>query len=285
MEFLDAIDEVDYYNKREPFHTILFLIKTKIKHFDYSFCILDYETGGVGRACARIAVEMGRVSIGLEQRNLPNINFTITLKRDKANKNRRHYYAEMLKAIGVPSPVMDRNLPCIEQHKLSRYLNTVGIAFNREKKYIAIAIGAGYGAYVDNGIYHYVDIKNWKVERWILLDNSLEKDGFTPILIGGNAEKEKLKEKGLDISDGVINLVGKTSIGQSLAVVSKCSLLISADSGHIHGAYLVNTPVLCLVQQIPMWFFRTTIKIVYCSVTRNAHLAGMTMKRKDSAKV
>ena len=125
-----------------------------------------------------------------------------------------------------------------------------------------MVIGAGCGAYVDRGVYHYIDVKNWPVENWIAIANKLVEDGYVPILLGGPADKKKINDKAENLSEKVIDLVGKTSLGQSMAVVSKCDLLISGDTGLLHGSHLVGTPVLGL-------FGGTDPEIIFPKADRN----------------
>lgn len=196
----------------------------------------------IGNACARITVKMGHISVGLEQKNLKNVEFTITLKRQKGIKSRRFYYSEMLKAIGIEPPI--ENKKYIDDKRISKYFNSLGFEFKHECTYIGLVIGAGFGAYIEDGVYHYIDIKNWAINKWIELSDRFLTDGIVPILLGGPAEKDKIMSFEDKISSNVINMVGRTSIGESLAIVSKCKLLISCDTGLIHGAYLVGTPIL-----------------------------------------
>ena len=64
------------------------------------------------------------------------------------------------------------------------------------------------------------------------------------IIVGGEEELGKSKEAFVGL--GVIDLTGKTSLLQLGAVLKICKLLISGDSGPIHLASAVGTPVLAI---------------------------------------
>lgn len=89
--------------------------------------------------------------------------------------------------------------------------------------------------------------KLWPGHKFLLLAQRLSKElNLSVIFIGG---KENLEDslKLLKLLNGkIINLTGKTSLKELSAVLKKCRLLISADSGPVHLASCVNTPVVAL---------------------------------------
>jgi len=91
-------------------------------------------------------------------------------------------------------------------------------------------------------------IKQWPLENFLLLAKYLSSrfGSFKIVIIGG---KENLKRSSAlfsGLNDNIVNLTGKTSLVQLAAVLKKCSLLISGDSGPVHLAAAVGTPVLAI---------------------------------------
>jgi len=65
------------------------------------------------------------------------------------------------------------------------------------------------------------------------------------VVVGGREDMEssKIISSGLD---GVKNLAGKTSLEETARILASCDLLISSDSGIMHLAVAVGTPVVAL---------------------------------------
>lgn len=89
-------------------------------------------------------------------------------------------------------------------------------------------------------------IKQWPSERFRELALRLVKElGIDVIIIGGKEEFEKSASYNY-LNNRIINMAGKTSLPQLAAILKKCGLLISGDSGPVHLASSVGTPVIAL---------------------------------------
>lgn len=70
------------------------------------------------------------------------------------------------------------------------------------------------------------------------------------ILLGGKAEEEDGRYLTENLPQGVVlNLVGKTTIPESLAIVSLSSLYLGNDSGLMHAAAAAQVPVIALYRE------------------------------------
>ena len=71
--------------------------------------------------------------------------------------------------------------------------------------------------------------------------------GIKVVIVGGEEEAEKDRGFFSDcLSPNIINLAGKTTLLQLAALFKKCKLLVSGDSGPVHLACCVATPVIAL---------------------------------------
>lgn len=77
-------------------------------------------------------------------------------------------------------------------------------------------------------------------ERWLGLENT------DIVLVGDSTEKNRAEVLQKKITRPIIDLVGKTSLPMLTAVMQKCNLLISNDTGTIHIAASVGTRTLGL---------------------------------------
>ncbi len=91
--------------------------------------------------------------------------------------------------------------------------------------------------------------RNWSVAGYAEVgDRVIEQTGRPVILIGGPSEVEK--RVGVEIEaamrNRVQNLIGKDTLGQSLAMLERAACLVAPDSGPVHFAAALGTPVVGL---------------------------------------
>jgi ADP-heptose:LPS heptosyltransferase len=105
-------------------------------------------------------------------------------------------------------------------------------------------------------------VKQWSVERFKELAQRIKRElGLNVVMVGLIIGKDKEiasapaaprnDEKDVcprndEIDDGIVNMVNKTSLVELAALLKCCSLLISGDSGPVHLAAAVGTPVIAL---------------------------------------
>jgi ADP-heptose:LPS heptosyltransferase len=83
-------------------------------------------------------------------------------------------------------------------------------------------------------------LKQWPLERFKDLAQVLiQEPGLKVAIIGVSDEK-------IDFAEGVINMINQTSLIELAAFLKRSSLLISSDSGPVHLAAAVGTPVVAL---------------------------------------
>lgn len=91
--------------------------------------------------------------------------------------------------------------------------------------------------------------KNWIVDRWARLANILiEKHGVSIVFTGSRKDSELVRSisRMVRCREKIFNLCGNTTITQLGAVIRRCSLVIGPDSGTIHVARAMNTPLIGL---------------------------------------
>lgn len=97
---------------------------------------------------------------------------------------------------------------------------------------VAVALGAS------------VPRKVWPPNRFGAVAKRL-RDAYAArvVLLGGPGEESLGEQAEAECGGGVLNLVGKTSLRQCAAVLERCHLFIGNDSGPMHIAAAVGTPV------------------------------------------
>jgi ADP-heptose:LPS heptosyltransferase len=82
------------------------------------------------------------------------------------------------------------------------------------------------------------EYKNWPLEKWNKLIGYLSQ--FTFIHLGGKDEKKLKKQK------NYVDLIGKTSIRQAIALISNSKLVVCLDSFLNHGSVAANKKAIVL---------------------------------------
>jgi ADP-heptose:LPS heptosyltransferase len=89
-------------------------------------------------------------------------------------------------------------------------------------------------------------IKSWPVEHFVRLIEILRGEGADVVLIGaaGEAEREAAVQAALAVP--ALSAVGKTSLPQLAALLARCDAVVAGDTGALHVAAAVGTPVVGL---------------------------------------
>ncbi|MCL9780355.1 glycosyltransferase family 9 protein [Vibrio sp. S4M6] len=90
--------------------------------------------------------------------------------------------------------------------------------------------------------------KNWHAKGYADLLTHVHKLGWNIVLAGSPAQIEVSLSKEIEdlISFPVINLVGKSSLSEILALLDAADILVAPDTGPVHIANAMNTPVIGL---------------------------------------
>ncbi len=90
--------------------------------------------------------------------------------------------------------------------------------------------------------------RNWTVEGYAAIADYAAQKGFNVLLCGGPAKQEQALGNAIEAASEttMLNLIGKTSLKQMLALLKAASLVIAPDTGPAHMAVTQGTPVLGL---------------------------------------
>jgi ADP-heptose:LPS heptosyltransferase len=90
-------------------------------------------------------------------------------------------------------------------------------------------------------------MKQWPLSSFQELTKRLIKElGIKMVIIGGREELNKSIEIFQNFDNHLLNITGKTTLKQLAALLKNCRLLISGDSGPVHLACAVGTPVVAI---------------------------------------
>lgn len=140
------------------------------------------------------------------------------------------YYLHMLERAGVEGEPGELSLHCTHDEEGWARDELSG------RTWVAVNPGAAFGS-----------AKRWLPERFASAADKIWQEFGTHILLLGGADESSI---GSRISQRMhaphLNLIGKTSIRQLLALLSQCRLLLTNDSGPMHIAAALDIPVVAL---------------------------------------
>ena len=154
----------------------------------------------------------------------------IPLPKNLNTLHQRDYYFELVRNLvhgndAVKNPVL--YLSSEENEKADSTLKGLGI--NGNTKIVGIFPGASYGP-----------AKMWDTRNFKLLaDKIIKTDKAKVLIFGGNKEKE-LGEIIQNEGSNIINLCGKTTLRETMALIKRCAVFITNDTGPMHIASALN---------------------------------------------
>jgi lipopolysaccharide heptosyltransferase II len=103
-----------------------------------------------------------------------------------------------------------------------------------EKPIVALSPGSSVAA------------KEWYPERYAELADRLIGDGMDVLIVGSASERAAIDSVNDNAKQRIVDLAGKTGIAVLASVLERCSVVVSNDTGPMHLAVSVNTPVVAI---------------------------------------
>ena len=92
----------------------------------------------------------------------------------------------------------------------------------------------------------------WQSKQWFpaqiaaCADMLKREFGLGTVLLGARADEEIARQSLADARTNVVNLVGRTSLREAIGIIEKAKLAVGPDTGLVHIAAAVGTPVISL---------------------------------------
>jgi len=170
-----------------------------------------------------------RVGYGTDGRSLL-LTHAVTVGEAQRRLHHTRYYLKMLEALGVHGGDGLLRLACTDE-ELFRAGALLGEGFP-----VAINPGAAYGS-----------AKRWLPERFAEVGNRLHAEyGARIVLTGGPGEMQIGEDIAAAMRVAPLNLIGKTSVREMMAILSLCRLVVTNDSGPMHVAAAFGTPIVAV---------------------------------------
>lgn len=228
------IDEVLVYDKRGQhkslFSSLIFALNLKKRSFDTAIILHPTNRANLVTFLAGIPER-----IGYNRKMGFFLTKKIPHKKETGRKHELEYTLDIVKAMGIKPKDTEIYMPIREdvQNRIDRTFSSCGIL--PKDKLVAMHPSSSCLS------------KKWNIERFAkVADTLIKEDKVKIILVGGPDGKIDAEKTKRYMKEPVIDFSGKTTIPDLAALLKKCSLFISNDSGPVHVAAAVGTPVISI---------------------------------------
>ncbi len=164
------------------------------------------------------------------------LTHSYSLRSETVGAHQVDSYLAMLESFGIAAS--DRRIALAttdaEDARLASLLAEAGIG--PDDFLLGINPGATYGA-----------AKRWYPERFAMVAQSLAANWQARIVItGGPGEAAIAREIEDGLAGGCLNLAGKTSVRELMALIKRCNFFITNDSGPMHIAAAFGVPLVAI---------------------------------------
>ena len=89
--------------------------------------------------------------------------------------------------------------------------------------------------------------RGWPLENFAELAIRLRKEaGYRPVAVGGTGDIETFRKVKPLFGEGTVDLIGKCTLRETIALLKQCILFVGNDSGIMHLAAAAGTPLVAL---------------------------------------
>jgi lipopolysaccharide heptosyltransferase II len=228
---LDEVIIYDKYGAQKSFpSTVRFALELKKKRFDTAIALHPTNRVHMMFFLADIAAR-----IGYDRK----MGFLLTKKiphgKQEGVKHEAEYNLDLLKKTGFDVEGADMAPYIVTSDEEKRTIDSMQKSEGIEEGFIAIHAGASCPS------------KRWPAERFARAGDILsEKYNLKIALVGGNETEKysslvasKMRRKPIDLTGGLL-------LGELAEFLSRCRVFISNDSGPVHVATAVKTPVVAI---------------------------------------
>jgi len=141
------------------------------------------------------------------------------------------YYQRLGHALGFPNGPIEPRLPVPTTARDAAGKLLASAGWDRRAPLVVLAPGAAYGG-----------AKRWPPERFAALAGDLAADGVRAAIVGSGGDRRTADEVKLR-EPRVIDLVGQTDLSQLAGVLALARAVVTNDSGAMHLAAAIGTPV------------------------------------------
>ena len=228
------LDEVLVYDKyrsqKSLWGTVMFALKLKKKKFNIGIALHPTNRVHIMLRLAGIPLRIGydRNMSWLLTRSLPH-------HKQRGEKHEIDYNFDLLQRAGIDTAGADRRPYMVTTEDDKRMIDSLEKSLGIADDIIAVHPGASCSS------------KRWPPERFALAADVISrKCGCEIVLVGGDETAEFSNAVISAMTRSAVDLTGMLRVGELAEFLSRCRMFISNDSGPVHIAVAVGTPVVSI---------------------------------------
>ena len=145
------------------------------------------------------------------------------------------YYLHLIRSLGIETLERIPSLP-ISQERQQEAEEILKSVSGGSGPFVGISPGAQYGS-----------AKEWFPERFGELALRISGEiGARLLILGSAGDRAAASRIGEIAGSAVVDLAGKTSLAQALALISRCRVFVTNDSGLMHAASALAIPLVAI---------------------------------------
>lgn len=202
--------------------------------FDLAILLQNAFEAALVSALARIPARAGYATDG--RRLL--LTHPVRLRKEVKKIHQVHYYQGMLRELGLqcgPDELFLR-IPAETGNKAREIVEGLRDEAGGQPCIVGLNPGASYGP-----------AKRWPAERFGVLAGRIEREmGCRLLVFGTGADRDAARTIARYAPGKVVDLTGRTSLAEAMALIEKCHVFVTNDSGLMHVAAALKTPTVAI---------------------------------------
>ncbi|MDI6758851.1 MAG: lipopolysaccharide heptosyltransferase II, partial [Candidatus Omnitrophota bacterium] len=228
------LDDVIIYDKdslhKTWFGSFRFAVELKKKRFD--LCLILHPTNRSHLVTFFAGIPK---RVGYNRKLGFLLTHRIKHTKQAGEKHELEYNLDLIRVLGIAPKDKNLFIPVSDDSENWAKVLFIREGFKDSDKILAIHPGASCPS------------KIWPIERFAeAADQLIKKCGFKVIVLGGGECLSLAQNLTQAMTGSAVNLAGKTSISQLTSILKRCALFITNDSGPVHIAVAVGTPVISI---------------------------------------
>jgi heptosyltransferase II len=232
-----GVDEVIPYAREQGFFKNLrerlrMIGLIRKRGFDMAVLFQNAFEAGLLAYLGRVPLRVGYNTDG--RRGL--LSHAIIRDPEIMNKHQVEYYLAILRAMGWEAPTREPHLYVGEKETavVRSLLSSQGLS--EEDFLVGLSPGAIFGP-----------AKRWPVDRFAAVgDRAIEHWDAKVLLLGSKKDDPACLDLARAMKHEALNLCGKTSLGEAMALIKTCRFFLSNDSGLMHVGAALGVPTVAV---------------------------------------
>jgi len=153
------------------------------------------------------------------------------------------YYKGILEGIGIKASSKELHVQVKRSDALRAEDLLKRCGADPQERIVGINFGAAYGP-----------AKQWPIERFAdLADRIHDHFGCRIVLFGAPRDRAAGGDLEKRMKSPAVNIAGKTDLGEAIALIRRCDLFITNDSGLMHVAAALKVPLIAIFGSTNPW--------------------------------